>query len=60
MKTTTVRGTTMRTTTALLLVPALKLTGFRFDKSYRWGVSKFHRAVYRFVDVVQANLWAGI
>jgi hypothetical protein len=50
----------MRTLTAAIVTPVLKLTGFRFSKDYRWGVSRFHRAIYRCVDVVQANLWAGL
>jgi hypothetical protein len=50
----------MRTVTAALMVPVLKITGFRFSKDYRWGVTRLHRFVYRSVDVVQANLWAGL
>lgn len=50
----------MRTTLAALLVPVLKVTGFRFDKSYRHGDTAARRAVYRCVDVVQANVWAGL
>jgi len=50
----------MRTFTAALIAPALKLTGFRFSKDYRWGTTIKHRLVYRLVDVVQANIWAGV
>lgn len=50
----------MRTVTAALLVLPLKLSGFRFDKNYRWGTTRWNRAVYRCVDVVQCNLWAGL
>ena len=50
----------MRKITAAILVPALKLTGFRFSKSYRHGETKFHAVVYRLVDTVQANCWAGL
>lgn len=50
----------MRTLTAALITPALKFTGFRFDKDYRWGTTAKHRLVYWLVDVVQANLWAGL
>jgi hypothetical protein len=35
-------------------------TGFRFSKHYRWGVSRFHRAVYAMVDTVRANQIAGM
>ena len=50
----------MRKLTAAVLVPALKLTGFRFSKSYRHGETRFHATVYHLVDTVQANRWAGI
>ena len=40
--------------------PAMKATGFRFSKDYRWGVSSFHRTVYRCVNTAQANWWAGL
>lgn len=48
----------MRTNLAKLLVPVMKLSGFRFSKDYRWGVTPFHRAVYACLDVVSANLAA--
>jgi hypothetical protein len=48
----------MRTFTAALMTPALKLTGFRFSKEYRQGATATHRLVYWLVDVVQANVWA--
>lgn len=50
----------IRTLTAAALVPALRLSGFRFSKQYRHGVSRWHRAVYRLVGTVQANIWAGL
>lgn len=50
----------MRTFTARLITPALKLTGFRFSKDYRYGTTRGHRIVYRLVDVVAANLAAGL
>ncbi|MES2367482.1 MAG: hypothetical protein V4563_16520 [Pseudomonadota bacterium] len=40
------------------VIPVLKITGFRFSKDYRWGVSRFHRAVYALVNTVEANLRA--
>lgn len=48
----------MRQTAAYLLAPMLAITGFRFSKDYRWGVSAFHRAVYACVNTVSANLLA--
>lgn len=52
--------TTIRKITACLLVPAMKLTGFRFSKDYRWGISRWHRFVYATVDTVGANWAAGM
>jgi len=58
------KGITMlhaiRITNAALVVPALKATGWRFPKTYRHGVTRWHRAVYACVDTVQANIWAGL
>lgn len=51
---------TMRTITAYMLVPAMKLTGFRFSKDYRWGISRWNRFVYATVDTVGANWAAGM
>jgi len=50
----------IRTATAYLIAPVLMLTGFRFSKDYRWGVSRFHRAVYAMVNTVAANSIAGM
>ena len=50
----------MRDLTAVLISPVLKLTGFRFNKDYRWGTTKFHRAVYATVNTVRANHLAGL
>lgn len=49
----------IRTALAAVLVPALRLTGFRFSKDYRHGTTRFHRAVYACVDTVSANVKAG-
>lgn len=49
-----------RTTMAYLIAPALMVTGFRFSKDYRWGTTKFHRAVYAYVNTVAANHIAGL
>lgn len=48
----------MRTATAYLIAPILMITGFRFSKDYRWGTTRFHRAVYAMA--VAANHIAGI
>ena len=32
-----------------------RLTGFRFSKEYRWGVTRWHRMVYACVWTVKAN-----
>jgi hypothetical protein len=50
----------VRLTTAFAISPVLMLTGFRFAKDYRWGVSCFHRAVYAVIDTVAANHLAGL
>ena len=43
-----------------IIAPAMMLTGFRFSKDYRWGVSRYHRAVYACIDTVGANWSAGL
>jgi hypothetical protein len=50
----------MRTLTAHLLAPFMKITGFRFSKSYRHGASTYHRAIYAMVNTVTANHIAGL
>ena len=45
----------MRTLAAYLVSPALKLTGFRFSKDYRYGTTKFHKVIFTLVDTVKAN-----
>jgi len=50
----------MRTLTASLIAPVLKVTGFRFSKDYRWGTSLGHRVVFALVNTVEANLKAGV
>ena len=47
---------TIRTTTAALSVPVMKLTGWRFSKVHRHTED----AVYRWIDTVAANCWAGM
>jgi hypothetical protein len=50
----------MRTLTAYLIAPIMKITGFRFGKSYRHGASAYHRAVYAMLNTVTANHIAGL
>jgi hypothetical protein len=50
----------IRTILALTFVPVMKLTGFRFSKSYRRGDTKFHQIVFVCVDTVGANMKAGL
>ena len=45
---------------AAILAPVMRLTGFRFSKDYRWGVSRWHRIVYAIVSTVSANYRAGL
>ena len=51
---------TMRNVTAMMLVPVLKMTGFRFSKEYRWGTTRYHRTVYALVNTIKANMEAGM
>lgn len=48
----------IRDTAAKLAAPIMARTGFRFSKDYRWGVSRFHRAVYAICNTVAANIAA--
>jgi hypothetical protein len=43
---------------AKIISPILKLTGFRFSKDYRHGVTLWHRIVYANVSTVIANIRA--
>lgn len=49
----------MRDLIGNLIVPVLKITGFRFSKDYRYETTRFHTFVYRNVNVVAANIKAG-
>jgi hypothetical protein len=49
---------TIRTINAIILTPGMKLTGFRFNKSYRRGDTKIHQIVFACVDTVGANMSA--
>jgi hypothetical protein len=50
----------LRTITAYLIAPVLMATGFRFSKDYRWGITRFHRAVYALTNTITANHVAGL
>ena len=50
----------IRTTNAYLLIPVLKVTGFRFSKDYRWGTNLYYKTIYSLVDTVLANIKAGL
>ena len=52
--------TWFRMMTAAMVSPILRLTGYRFSKNFRHGVTYGHRSVYAMVDTVHANLWAGM
>ena len=49
---------TIRTLSAIILTPVMKLTGFRFSKSYRREDTRFHSVIYALVDTVGANTYA--
>ena len=48
----------IRTTSAIILTPVMKLTGFRFSKSYRREDTRVHSFIYALVDTVGANTYA--
>ena len=48
----------IRTTSAIILTPVMKLTGFRFSRTYRRGDTKLHSFIYALVDTVGANTYA--
>lgn len=48
----------LRIVTALCLSPALALTGYRFDKSFRWAESGYKAWIYRAVSTISANYYA--
>ena len=45
----------MRITTAYLIAPIMRLTGFRFSTDYRHGATRYHRVIYAMVSTVRAN-----
>ena len=48
----------IRTTSAIILTPVMKLTGFRFSKSYRREDTRYHQIVFACIDTVGANTYA--
>ena len=50
----------MKAVLTSLMVPVMKLTGFRFSKEYRMAESGFKAFVYRNINTVEANLRAGL
>ena len=51
---------TRRELVAMVLVPVLYVTGYRFSKAFRHAAGGWRATVYRHVDTVAANVWAGI
>ena len=49
----------MRNILAYPVAAILKVTGYRFPKTYRLGISKFHRTVYAALNTTKANRLAG-
>jgi hypothetical protein len=43
---------------AILAVPVLKVTGWRFSKDFRQSDSGWKKWVYWCTDTVMANIWA--
>ena len=52
--------TRFRMMTAAMVSPILRLTGYRFSKNFRRGVTWRHWAVYCVIDTVHANFCAGM
>ena len=50
----------MRDLAAKVIAPAMKMTGFRFSKEYRWAESGWKSLVYRCVNTIMANQLAGV
>ncbi len=48
----------MRQFNTSIIIPVMKLTGFRFSKSFRRGDTLAHRVVYRMISTVEANIKA--
>ena len=44
--------------TQFLIIPVLKITGYRFSKNFRHEITFFHSLVYNSVDTVGANIGA--
>ena len=51
----------MRTLTAAMIVPLLRVTGYRFDKSFRQDPKGWKYFVWTYcLNTTQANILAGI
>ena len=50
----------LRNTTARILAPVMKLTGYRFPRACRRGDTLTGRIVYMLIDTVAANVYADI
>ena len=48
----------IRTLSANILTPVMKLTGFRFSRAYRRGDTRYHQIIFACVDTVGANMAA--
>lgn len=48
----------VRRVIARLLVPVMKITGFRFSKAYRNEETAYKAFIYHWVDTVYANILA--
>ena len=48
----------VRNLTAIVIAPALRLTGFRFSKDYRHKTTRYHAIVYATCNTVLANSFA--
>lgn len=49
----------IRNINASIVGLVMRRTSFRFSKDYRWGTTRYHRAVYRCVNTIAANAVAG-
>jgi hypothetical protein len=48
----------IRSLSANILTPVMKLTGFRFSRAYRRGDTRYHQIIFACVDTVGANMKA--
>ncbi len=43
---------------ALIISPALAITGYRFDKTWRWADTGYKAWTYRILSTISANAYA--